>query len=158
MLKEFGRKNGFLNEKYQEKAWRYVINLRDPFPVYVDEPVEVDIVSAGETPVLLVFGIQIPLIEDVVMDDWWHGKIWTEKVGWNSMKVEGDLSERSFYVPPVGSWAALRLAQRQSANRLASGSAPAQPEVLQKQERIPAIIFFLFFLVASGFIWLAPKL
>jgi hypothetical protein len=125
-----------------------------PFPIYPDESVDVEII--GSTPTLTADGVHIPLMEDVVVDDLWHGTFWSDESGWKALKVGS--KPLNVFISKPGAWLSLRKWTQQHANVLRSGLAHDQKETREKKTPISAWIFFSLFLLLAGFVWLAPKL
>jgi hypothetical protein len=131
------------------------ITLTTAFPFYEREPVEVQLISK-EAPSLQADSIMIPAKEDEVLDDVWRARWWAGKAGWHELKTAK--ASHYYYVAPEGSWKSLRAANRISATQQVAGApAPAGSDMLVRQP-VPLLWFFLLFLLAAGFLWLAPKL
>lgn len=137
------------------------INIKNSFPIYPDEPIEIDVISAeNKTPRLTFNQVAIPLREDVVVDDYRHGKVWADTSGWQSLAIEADSISKNFYVAPVGSWTSLRTIHLRETNERTSSnsSAPTNYQTNREEQPVPLILFYILFLLSAGFLWLAPKL
>jgi hypothetical protein len=137
---------------------RFSIKITTPFPVFEDEPINISIISSGEPPTLLKDNIEIPLLEDVHIDDVWYGKVWADKPGWHSLMIKEDSTTLNYYVSEKSAWPSLVVANAQTQTSLKSGSALPGKKVKEILAPVPAWIFYLTFLLCSGFLWLAPKL
>lgn len=131
------------------------------FPVYEDEPFALNVIAAQQEPRLSADGVLLPLREDVLIDDYWHGTAWAGESGWHQFEIEKDSVVKSYYVSNAEEWRSLRIAQQQTANEIASSQSSNLPkEIIGLGERKPIsfLLFFLLFLLSAGFLWLAPKL
>jgi hypothetical protein len=133
------------------------IAIASAFPIYENEPIEIRLISLQEQPDLSADGISIPLREDALVDNFWHGRIWMEEPGWHALTANG--IEQSYFVAEPGKWEALAAANRIRFNRLASQSTSAPTRLAAREwSDISLEYAFLLFLLAAGFLWLAPKL
>ncbi|NOS91781.1 MAG: hypothetical protein HOP30_07650 [Cyclobacteriaceae bacterium] len=150
-----------LEQMARTKNQLHKINIKNSFPIYPDEPIEIAIISAeNKTPRLRFNQVAIPMREDVVVDDYRHGKVWADTTGWQSLAIEGDSISKNFYVAPIESWASLRTIHLLETNeRISSNSSTSTTyNTTSEEQQIPPLFFFLLFLGAAGFLWLAPKL
>ena len=142
----------------RSKNKMFEINLSNPFPYYTDEPLAVDIISAGERPVLYADKNLIPVAEDVVIDDYWHAKSWAGNIGWHQF-VSQDSTKVNYFVSDKGEWESLRVANQIKHNLLVqSSSSVVIGKNLYRNRLISPVLFYLIFLFAAGFLWLAPKI
>ena len=142
------------------KILPFKIQLENEFPVYPDEPIDLNVVAAKEDITLEADGVPLPLREDVVVDNLFHGKTWAGKHGWHQFKIKGDSIAKNYYVSQVNEWQSLRIAQQQKANEIRSKQMNYKSHI-QKQIKLKPIqvwVFFIMFLLSAGFSWLAPKL
>jgi hypothetical protein len=150
-----------LEQVARSKNHQHKINIKNSFPIYPDEPIEIAVISAeNKTPRLTFNQAAIPLREDVVVDDYSHGKAWADTSGWQSLAIEADSISKNFYVAPVGSWTSLRAIHLRETNERTSSnsSAPTNYQTTNEEQPVPPIVFYILFLLAAGFLWLAPKL
>jgi hypothetical protein len=100
----------------------------------------------------------IPLTEDVLIDNLWIGKSWARDPGWHQFTA--DSSTCNYFVSERDAWKSLRVSNQIAANTSsAAGSTESfVPDTISKRTAIPPIFFYLIFLLASAFIWLAPKI
>jgi hypothetical protein len=138
----------------------FKIKLENKFPLYTYEPLSMDVIAAQQEPTLKNDGTSLPLHEDVVIDDYWHGKTWAGESGWHRLTIENDSTQLNYYVSNSKEWQSLRIAQQQTANRLLNQSSNRSHEMIDSKEHKPIslLLFFFVFLVAAGFLWLVPKL
>ena len=135
------------------------MNLTTDFPYYADEPLSVEIISSGIQPSLYEKKNSIPLTEDVIIDDYWHGKSWAGKPGWHQFSVSQDSTHLNYFVSNDDEWRALRIANQIRINKLTEAEDSKEKVAAQFFSKpIPAVLFYIIFLFACGFLWLAPKL
>jgi hypothetical protein len=140
---------------------RFKIELEQDFPIYTDEPLDINVIASKQNSRLLSDSVLLPLREDVVIDDYWHGSTWAGKRGWHQFSMEQDSTVKNYYVSDKSEWQNLRIVQQQKANEAISKKnfPNEQAEVTFTGEKlISPLIFFLLFLLSSGFLWLAPKI
>lgn len=135
------------------------IKLSNQFPVYEDEPLQVEVISSSDSHV--TFGNNretMALIEHVAIDNLWLGKTWAGKSGWHNFSADSSILH--YFVSEPSAWKALRVTNQlrqneiESINKLAS----SQPDVFFERKLFSTIIFYFLFLVSAGFLWLAPKI
>jgi hypothetical protein len=131
------------------------LRVTTPFPVYPDEPVDVEMVGPGPAGLSTASGALIPLAEDLQTDDLWRGSAWFSDAGWNTLTGKGLTS--SLFISRRGAWPAVRAEVQRHANALREGR-PEGSTPSTRREDVPPILFFLIFVLSSGFVWLAPKL
>ena len=137
----------------------FKVKLDSSLPYYPDEPLSIEVISSGPQPSLYSNKNLIPLAEDVVIDDYWHGKSWADKAGWHQFFIQQDSTELNYFVSNKGEWESLRIAHLMKENELApSSDSDTISSVQFIRKPIQPLIFFLIFLFASAFLWLAPKI
>ncbi|HEY5918397.1 MAG TPA: hypothetical protein VIU13_13370, partial [Chryseolinea sp.] len=132
------------------------VEFANPFPYYVDEPVHIKLISSGDSPALLTDSVRIPIREDVLVDDVWHGTIWPSTPGWHTMQVDGRPIE--YYVANDNEWRSMAIENQMKDNDLVWDKGQDASEKTKDQRLIPPVWFFTAFIIAAGFLWLAPKL
>lgn len=131
------------------------IHLTRAFPLRTDEPVNIEIVSRT-TPSLYSDSMPVPVMEDPLIDGLWRATVWPGKSGWHALTNQTDTL--SYFVFSHDEWQTLRIAQQQDATRVAS-TRPANPDALRTvSQPLSLIVFWIAFLLATGFLWLAPKI
>lgn len=127
------------------------------FPVYPDESIEFQITSASEKPSVLIDSVEVPVSEHSLVHHVWYGKFWAGRAGWNSLTIRQSTDTYNFFVSQPGEWNSLRVAHQQKAmQKMISAQRDEQKEVVR--QAIPRTLFFILFVLAAGFLWLAPKL
>lgn len=131
-------------------------SITTPFPYYTDDPISLRLISSRETPELLADSVRIPLHEDVQLDDVWQAKIWASTPGWHSIQIDGE--KLDYFVSKTGEWQSLAIENQMKANQLNFRAEQIAAETSREIRRIHPLLFYGVFLLAAGFLWLAPKL
>jgi hypothetical protein len=141
------------------KSQRFKIQIENSFPNYTDEPLTISVIAANEEPILKYKTTTLPLQEDVIVDDYWHTITWAGKAGWNQLETQ-DSTRLNYFVAAADEWETLRVSNqhKQHQSRTTSYSERTQRELTSITKPIPVLLFFIIFLLASSFLWLAPKL
>lgn len=134
------------------------IKISTPFPWYENEPLDIEIISAGDNIILIDDSVQIPLREDINVDNVWHGRTWASPKGWHILKTnEGAI--KPYYIQSRPAWNALSISNQIRINGLRSSkNANNDTNEITITKDIPPIIFYLLLILAAGFIWLSPRL
>ncbi len=136
---------------------KYDFRFITPFPYYQDEPIEFKIIATSEKPTVKMDSSEIQLLEDPLIKNVWYGKTWTGNIGWNSLQIVQDSSEYNFFVSQPDVWNSLQLFnQHRSLQKLTSEKEDTVQRIVIQP--ISRTIFLILFLLAAGFLWLAPKL
>ncbi|HEU5291618.1 MAG TPA: hypothetical protein VFU05_13305 [Cyclobacteriaceae bacterium] len=148
-----------LVEKTAKKKDEQVrIKLNNSFPSYEDEPLTVEIITTDESVSARNDMETIPLMEHVTIDNLWSGKIWAGKPGWHEFVA--DSARLNYFVSDPSEWKTLRISNQLKLNELASlnRAETSQPDIFYQRKPISVSIFYVLFLAAAGFLWLAPKI
>jgi hypothetical protein len=97
--------------------------------------------------------------QNIILSTEWDAIGFLEKEGWNSLNINGE--RHSFFVYGKDSWEDFRNNSRSIANIKASGLIQStKPLSISKtiDKSLPVWIFFVLFLVSSGFLWLELKI
>lgn len=134
------------------------IEITSSFPHFMDEPLDIQVISSTETVLLKADSIRIPLQEDVIIDDVWHAKIWGDTPGWH--RLQTDDAVLPYYISKNGEWETLSIFNKMTETlRVRSKDEKiSNGEKVREQKEIPPLAFYLLFILSAGFIWLAPKL
>ncbi len=132
------------------------VAFANPFPYYMDEPLHIKLISSEDSPALLSDSVSIPIREDVWIDDVWHATIWPSTPGWHTLQIDGRPIE--YYVAKTGEWRSMAIENQMKDNDLVWDKGHPDNEKATDQRRIPPVWFYAAFLIAAGFLWLAPKL
>lgn len=131
------------------------LHMTSTFPRYPGDPVTFDLIGSDRLNVA-ADSIPIPLMEDVLVDELWHGRFWAGHAGWRELTT-GDASVHYFVARP-GSWQSWKEEVQRRENELISQPSKPIDSTVVHREEFPRWVFFVAFVVAMGFIWLAPKL
>lgn len=143
----------------RKQTEKFRIKILTDFPVYENEPMDVEVISTTEIhPRLTDDGMLLPLTEDVRIDNLWFGNTWVGIPGWHQLTA--DSTTHHYFVSCRHTWESLRLTNQLHANTIASTTWAKAGHIntLSLQNQMSPVIFFILFLLASGFLWLAPKL
>jgi len=148
-----------LEQVAREETSRYKINVVTPAPLYPNQSIDFEIISSGDVPEVFLDSIRLPLIEDVVIDDYWHGRMPAGTPGWHSLQIKQDSTTKSFYINKQESWAAKSLNAQMQANRLRDYDGD-QPANKTKDAFMPVSVWILFalMLIGFGYLWLEPRI
>jgi hypothetical protein len=133
------------------------ISLQTTFPVFAEDPVMVQIISSTAEPKLFYQEQEIPLQENVLVDDVWTTKLWTDRPGWHKL-MTNDSAQFDFYVSENNEWRSLDIANRIRQTELLSSRPPTAFTSTETFKDPPQWIFLVLFLTTAGFLWIAPKL
>jgi hypothetical protein len=134
------------------------ISLTSAFPYYVDEPLDFTVIASENHLKAESDGERVPLTEDVLIDDYWHGRAWAGNAGWHQFTTN-DSAIFNFFVSTSDEWKSLRIANQLASTRMnQSESEPGKVLSTSVKKEIPSLMFFLAFILASGFLWLEPKI
>jgi len=147
-----------LERTARQKTQSSSVSLSRSFPLFVDEPFEVDVVSSGKATDLVTDEIEVPLAEDPMLDDLWTTTVWAGKTGWHTLSTtEGD--SLSYYVFTSQEWSALKSNKQVEDNLLYSRSTAGDQRIANTRlEAFSPLWFYVAFILSAGFLWLAPKL
>ena len=142
------------------KENEFKVKLLNSFPYYQDQSLDIGIISAGSSPTLLDGSIQLPIGEDVIIDDLWHSKTWASSPGWHHLTIKEDSTRLNYFVSKKDEWKALRILNNMKATKLAEYDKEivSTESLIRETKQISAIMFYFMFLFAAGFLWLAPKI
>lgn len=135
----------------------YDLEFLSPFPYHIDEPVDFRVIAAGDKPVVTFDSVDVPLFEDAIIGNVWYGKIWASHAGWNTLAIRQDSTQHNFFASQEDEWKSIRTYnQQKSLQRIASKT--NSPATITAAQPLPRLLFFILFLAAASFLWLAPKL
>jgi len=132
------------------------IELNSSFPLIQNWPIDVNVISTDAEPKLHSDSIELPLAEDISIDDVWHTTAWAGQKGWHTLKTSDGLEE-PYYVFEPEQWESLR-----TANQIRLATINSRPESLNLSQgieyrKISPLIFFLVLLISLGVVWFVPK-
>jgi hypothetical protein len=135
------------------------IKVKNDFPIYVQEPIEIEMISNQSLPELVVDSVALPLRENVVIDNYWTTSFWAAQSGWHAVTSPADSTMTNFYVFKSDQWQGVRSSALQNLNRAHESAYANESETtVVETKRISSFWFFVLFLLSAGFLWLVPKL
>jgi hypothetical protein len=132
------------------------INLDNSFPIYTGELIDFSVVSSTTSPRVSCDSIAVPLIENAMIDGLWSGKAWAGASGWHCL--QGNSARKYYFVSNNDHWKSLRAANEIWETNLMQRALTSQKNIVTRNVEIPAMLFYILFLLSSAFLWLAPKL
>ncbi len=135
----------------------FKLKLITPFPYYRNEPINVAAISAGPQPLLYADSVRIPMKENALVDDYWTGRNWAEKIGWHQFYIAQDSTPLNYFVSDTSEWKSLKIYNQRKDNMILHTDLISRKEVIQ-QVGVPKLVFYFIFLFSSAFLWLAPKI
>lgn len=144
-----------LTETARQELQQHSFTKVTPFPVYEDEPIAFEIISATEKPMVHLDRIQLALLENSLVSNIWQANAWAGTPGWHTLNI--NKNTHTLFVSDTSEWKAMRIRQQQaSLQKIAGDQLQSIPQTVHQP--IAPIFFYLLFLLAAGFLWLAPKL
>jgi hypothetical protein len=136
----------------------FAISIKNKFPIYEDEPIDLEMISSGEMPSLLHDSTRVSIEEDLYIDNIWRTRIWANEPGWHSISTGQDSTKEFFYVSKKNDWKTVAAAKSINATTLSSSENQIRRGETEFLEPIDPIWFYLMFIVSAGMLWLLPKL
>jgi hypothetical protein len=130
------------------------LKVTSPFPYYENQPISFIVLSSGKQPHVSSGGVEIPLTEDAYIDDLWHGKIWFEGSSWHALAL--DSVTTWIHVAKDGAWKEVNATNNRKATLGAHTETGTDTAYVDYKDL--KLVLFVMFLLAAGFLWLAPKL
>lgn len=135
------------------------INIKNDFPIYRNEPVNIEVIGSSSTPPILLHNeIEIPMAEDVVIDDLRKTKVWPDAAGWQQIQIKGDSSKSSYYVSEDGTWKSLRIANSIRNTKAIASAKKINAITTWEFKPFAPWLFYSMFLLACAALWLVPKI
>src|SRR5260221_12437026 len=136
---------------------KFDLKLISTIPYYPNELLRLSILSSEEKPAIHSDGIKVPAKEDVLLDDYWETKSWAGKFGWHQFTAN-DSTTLNYFVSEPNEWKSLRISNQMRETSLAQATQPKNLVLQFENKKISALLFYLIFVLASGFLWLASRL
>lgn len=134
------------------------LSLNSPFPYFPNQPLDLFVVSAGNDPEVFSDNLRLPIRENVVVEDYWKAQSLAGKPGWHQFSTN-DSTVLNYFVFENSEWDSLRIINQMKETQLMQRvliSSESQISIHYKP--FPPLIFYLIFILALGFLWLAPKI
>ena len=142
----------------RKKNQKFELKLSSPFPYYPNEPIDLFVISSGQTPSIYSDGIKVSVNEDALLDDYWKAKSWAGKSGWHKFSAI-DSTELNYFINDPLQWKSLRIANQVKETSLIQNLSPGENQIPPlENERVSNLLFYMVFILAIGFLWLAPKI
>ncbi len=146
-----------LQESSRFKLKSSSITMKNDFPIYEDDPLEIEIINK-EIPEATIDSVRLTLNEDVCIDDFYHVRSWASSPGWHQLQINGDSTQLYFFVSGSKSWNTLRNANNMMRTQMKSGQASDKSEARIFYNPVSPLIFFIMLIIAFSTVWLLPKL
>lgn len=146
---------GLIEETARQELQDHSVSMTTAFPFYEDEPLLIEIVSATGKPEVNADRVQLPLMESLLVSNVWQAKTWAGVPGWHTLSVNN--TPHAIFVCNPHEWNAMRVTHQQQLLKNLSGD-PLKSSSQIVYQPVAPVIFYLLFLAAAGFLWLAPKL
>lgn len=134
------------------------IKVANPFPVYPDEPLTVEVLSSLPEPEVFLDSIRLPLRGHAIIDGYGSTTGWPQERGWHQVLSATDSVLFNFFVSEANTWMALRAANHQTSTKARAGGVLKSGKDIPIHRSVEPLWFFVFFVLSIGFVWLAPKL
>ncbi len=128
--------------------------------IYRDYPFKFEVRTNLDQPeVISSAGYVVPLAQDIDLSNLWRGTTYPRHTGWNHQNLKNDTTSLfEYYVMDTTNWRALSAYDLQDANNRHWAGTPLIGDVKKKAKPLPLTVFYLVFLLCSGYLWLEPKL
>lgn len=147
-----------ISKSSRTKPIKTEITITDQLPYYIGAPLTLNIISDEDKPLLYYENQIVPITEDLVIDNLWSATLRPQKIGWNSVQLS-DSSQYDFYISGEHEWSALRRQKQMDLHQAeVTEQREGDYESIARYKSVPSYSFYLIFLFAMGFLWLAPKL
>jgi hypothetical protein len=127
---------------------------------FIDEPYDFSFFTTEANPVITLGNqYRVPLLKNTVVHEEWQGRVYPRKKGWHELASELDsTTSQNFYVMEAGNWSSLTAQNTLKRNKRFFDSPVTDQKEKFLPQSIPAIWFFMGFLLSMGFLWLLPKI
>ncbi|HNP77823.1 MAG TPA: hypothetical protein PKM91_11330, partial [Cyclobacteriaceae bacterium] len=133
------------------------IHVRQRFPQFAGERMDIDLITSNPNPALYADGLPIPMQEDVLIDDLWHAQVRLDQPGWHQYLSLPDSGRQDIYLHTPDAWKGVRDVRQINANLWKARPGSMAGTHLDETPVSP-LVLFLCLMVAAGMLWLAPKL
>jgi hypothetical protein len=135
----------------------FTIQVTTPQPWFPDESLAVEIISSGLEPEMFQNETQVPLIEDLLVNDLWRAKVWENEPGWHALTVKNDSARLDYYISEKNTWTSLVTANTTRQTSLHANHMGAKTSMREFYQPIAIWIFYALFLIGAGILWVCPK-
>ena len=132
------------------------LSIQRAMPIYSGDPLTIELITKRTNPTVNADDLPVSLREETFVDQVWKGKLWAGEAGWHKITSEEDTLH--YWVSKPEEWRSLGLAHQRDQNSLKQGNDSTVTAFSFHFREIPLLFYFIVFLMAAGFLWLAPKL
>lgn len=137
------------------------IRFKDQYPI-VNKEIQIQLVVESDTlPSAESDGRPLKFIQDPLLPFQWNASYWPSKIGWHSIK-HGN-TETQWYVFDKDDWKSIQSGlkiknTKEFIEHARTESIAAKTQNAVYTTRVPAIYFFILFIVCCTYLWLEAKL
>ena len=125
----------------------------------IDEPFHFEIrTNLEEFGIINEDSISVSLVQNALLPSHYSGTVYPKKTGWNSIQVENDSTNFSYYVFEHKDWKALKSTANIAANKNQFGKETLKNRTVVVDRPVSLLVFYILFLLGVGWLWLSPKL
>ena len=127
---------------------------------FEDEPYRFTLRTSKDNPIVnsLDQG-KIPMKQDIAIYNNWTGTVYPRNKGWNSLSLETDsIATLDYYVNDTEVWKSLQSQKTSEENERFFKKSNKRSTMQKFRKPINPLWFFGIFVLAMGYLWLAPKL
>ncbi|MBX2965879.1 MAG: hypothetical protein KF845_07015 [Cyclobacteriaceae bacterium] len=135
----------------------FKLTIKTPFPLYVDEPVVINIISAAEKPNLLLDSINIPVQEHPLIDNVWEATVRIPQAGWHNLTIAQDSTTLPFYAFAENEWASVQKTNQLQSMRKFATNKTGETDGHMIEKPVNPLWFYLLFLAGATVLWLIPR-
>ena len=151
-----------LLQKTAKKALIEDVWTINPSISFINQQIAVSLETTADSVFGLVGTTKIYLQQNEVLPFKWSGIYWPSKAGWHTISSTNK-GLHNWYVFNRTHWQSVVASQKINATKLYALKHPITNKTPISLSQtittiIPKIVFFLFFLLAAGFLWLERKL
>lgn len=136
----------------------FTMQVATPQPWFPDQALAIEVISSGLEPEVFQNETQVPLIEDLLVNDIWRAKVWEDKPGWHALTVKNDSARLDYYISAKSTWASLVTANAIRQTLLHANPTGVKTATREFYQPIALWIFYALFLLGAGILWISPKM
>lgn len=134
-----------------------LIKITTPAPLYLNQPISLQIISKDEEPLLEYQKHNVPLLENITLQQVYETTLWPEQTGWNTLTLS-DSTKLRFFVHENSEWKSLWVAEQKKINRAHHSEKEIKLNPTYEQHPISRTLLFFILILSCGFLWLSSKL
>ncbi|WP_424000980.1 hypothetical protein [Maribacter sp. IgM3_T14_3] len=141
-------------KKGQAVSWES--NTKTP---RIDEPFNCEVrTNLEEFGIINEDSISVSLVQNALLPSHYSGTVYPKKTGWNTLQVENDSTDISYYVFEKNDWKALTSTTNIAANKKQFANETQKSRTVFVDRPVSQLLFYILFLLGVGWLWLSPKL